>query len=162
MILDGGMTFKLGLKANSSLCALEYPQLRMRNADMKSKRSYSFIHRLWLWGDLRRCKMKWRLPLPQCLRGQRLLCFDLCNDPSCKAVFRDKKPRLVWPLSSLVFSALVGSCGEFLWRQFRVVGADSKCGANFNGHRLSTMLRVRGYKGKVRSQLIGRTSPSLG
>lgn len=62
-----------------------------------------------------------------------ILCFDLCNDPSRKAVFRDKKPKLVWPLSSLVFSALVRSCGDLWWRQFRVVEADTKCGANSIG-----------------------------
>lgn len=43
-----------------------------------------------------------------------------------------KSQDWAWPLSSVVFSALVSSCGDLWWRQFRVVEADASCGANSN------------------------------
>ena len=78
------------------------------------------------WDDVSR--------LPRCLRQQRLLYCVLTYavTPHTNPSSGIKSQDWVWPISSLVFSALVRSCGDLWWRQFKVVKRNAKRGANAN------------------------------
>lgn len=76
-----------GLEIDFLLFALGYPQLRIENANMKGKRSCSLIQKLWLWAES--ATMHVEMTYSGVFDSNDLLCFDLCNHPSPKAVFRD-------------------------------------------------------------------------
>lgn len=82
-----GWHLSYGLEIDFSLFALGYPQLKIGSASMKGKRSCSLIQRLWMWAES--APMHADMTYSGVFDSNDLLCFDLCNDPSMKAVFRD-------------------------------------------------------------------------